>query len=121
MSSPVSLKAKGKRKVTDDDSLTLDDPEGTTDSCSSSGSSDRNSDSDADSDSDSDSDSSSSSGSEPEAGAKHEAGAEEGPPLSRDDLLAYLENMRRRFSKNPTADSFADQDEEVLIATSETK
>lgn len=43
------------------------------------------------------------------------------PPLSRDELLAYLENMRRRFSTKPTSDAFADQDEEVMIVTPKKK
>jgi hypothetical protein len=113
MPSPTSLKAKGKQKVTDDDALTVGDFEDATDSGSSSGSSDSGSDRDPDSDSNSVSDLGSSS--------KPEADANEGPPLSRDDLLVYLENMRRRFSKTPTTDSFADQEEEVFIVTSENK
>jgi len=119
MSSLTSSKAKGKRKATDYNVMTFDDPGETTDSESLSGfSSDSNSDGDSDSDSSSVSDSGSGSGPESESGAKPEAGAEEEPPLSRDDLLVYLENMRRQFSKKPPLDSFADQQEEVLIVTS---
>ena len=116
MPSPTSLKVKGKQKAIGDDVLTFGDLENGTDSGSSSASS---SDSGSDSGSDSDSDSGSSSpGSDP--GAKYEAGAEGDPPLSRDDLLVYLEDMRRRFSKKSTTDSFADQ-EEVLIVTPKNK
>ena len=122
MTSPASLKEKGKQKVTDGDVLTFGDLEDATDSGSSSGtSSDSGSDGNSDSDSDSVSGSGSSSSPESEPGAKPEAGAKEDAPLSRDDLLAYLENMRRRFSTKPTTDSFADQEEEVLIVTSKKK
>lgn len=114
MSSP---KAKGKQKATDNNATTSD--EDATDSESLSGSSsDSDLDGDSDSDSDSVSDSGPSSDQESESGTKPGAGAKEELPLSRDDLLAYLENMRRRFSKEPTLDSFADQQEEVLIVTS---
>jgi len=119
MTSPASLKAKGK-KATVGDALTSDDLEDAIDSGFSSGSSsDSGSDGYSDSDSDSVSGSGSSSDPESESGAKPEAGAKEDAPLSRDDLLAYLENMRRRFSTKPMTDSFADQEEEVLIVTSE--
>ena len=121
---PTSLKAKGKQKAKEDYVLTFDDLQNATDSGSSSRSS-SDSDSDPDSDSDSDSasvsDSGSSSGPESESGVKDEVGAKGDPPLSRDDLLAYLEDMRRRFLKKSTTDSFADQEEEVLIVTSENK
>ena len=119
MSSLASTKAKGKQTATDDNAMTFDDPEDATDSESLSGSSsDSDLDGDSDSDSDSVSDSGPSSDQESESGTKPGAGAKEELPLSRDDLLAYLENMRRRFSKEPTLDSFADQQEEVLIVTS---
>lgn len=119
MSSLASTKAKGKQTATDDNAMTFDDPEDATDSESLSGfSSDSDSDGDSDSDSNSVSDSGSSSDPESDSGAKPEVCAKEEPPLSRDDLLVYLENMRRRFSKKPTVDSFADQQEEVLIVTS---
>lgn len=119
MPSPTTLRAKDKQKVTNDDVLALDDLGDATNSGSSDGfSSDGDSDSDTGSNSVSDSDSSS--GLESESGAKSEVWVKEGPPLSRDDLLAYLESMRRRFSTKPTTDSFADQ-EEVLAVTSEKK
>ena len=104
MSSPTtSLKARDKQKVIDDEVLDFGDLENATGSGSSSGSS---------SDSNSGSDTESVSGLPPKTGAKEE------PPLSRDDLLAYLENMRRRFLEKSTTDCFADQEEEVLIVTS---
>jgi len=118
MPSPVSLKAKGKQRATAEDVPSFNDIEDATDSGSSPGSF---SDSASDSDPDSDSDSGSSSGSKSESDAKPENGTKEDPPLSRDDLLAYLENMRRRFSKKATADLFADQEEEVLVITSKNK
>lgn len=118
MSSPVPLKAKGKQKVTDDDVLTLEDLEDGTDSESSSGSSlDSGSDGDSDSDSNSASGSSSGSDQESESGAESGGGIRDEPPLSRDELLVYLENIRRRFLEKPAMDSFADQDEEVSIFT----
>jgi len=122
MPSPTSLKAKGKQKATDDDVLNFDDLENAANSRSSSGSSDSGSDrgsdwgSDLDSDSISESGSSSGPGSAP--GAKSKAGAKGYPPLSRDALLVYLENMRRRISEGSTTDSFANQEEEVSIVTS---
>ena len=124
MSSPTSLKTKGKRKATEGDVLTFEDLENATDSGSSSRStSDSGSDSDSDSGSDSDSvsGSGSSSGLESEPGVKPKAGAKGDPHLSRDDLLVYLKDMRRRFSKKSTTDSFADQEEEVLIVTPKNK
>lgn len=102
------IETKGKQKAIDDDVLPLDDLEKAANYGSLSKPS-SNSGSDSDSDSESD------------FGAKPEAGSKEDPPLSRDDLLAYLENMRQRFSKKSTADSFADQEEEVLIVTSNHK
>ena len=94
--------------ATDDQALTPEDFEDTNDSGSSSESSDSTS------DSGSNSDSGSSIGREPGPDANSSA-------LSRDELLAYLENMRRRFSTKPASDSFADQDEEVLIVSSKKK
>ena len=117
MSSPTSLKAKGKRKAADDDILDSDDLENATNSRSSSASSDSGS----DSDSESVSDSGSNPGSDSAPGAKPKAGVKGDPPLSRDDLLAYLENMRQRFSKGSATDSFANQEEEVLIETAKHK
>lgn len=118
MSSPSSFKAKGKRKASDVEAITsgLGDA---SDYGSLSGSSDSGSDGDSDSDSDSDSvsDSNSSEGSRSGSGLEPEAS----DPLSRDGLLAYLENMRRRFSAKQTSDSFANQEEEILIATSKKK
>lgn len=106
MSSPSSLEAKAKQEATDDDVLAIGDPEDATNSESSFGSS-----SNSVSDPGSGSDPESEPGAEPEAGTKGEL------PISRNDLLAYLENMRLRFLKKPTVDSFADQ-EEVLVVTS---
>lgn len=124
MSSPTSLKTKGGREATEGDVLTFEGLGNATDSGSSSRStSDSGSDSDSDSGSDSDSvsGSGSSSGLESEPGVKPKAGAKGDPHLSRDDLLVYLEDMRRRFSKKSTTDSFADQEEEVLIVTPKNK
>lgn len=87
--------------VTDDKVLTFDDLEDASDSESFSGSS---------------SDSSTSIDHESGFSTKPESGANN-PPLSRDELLTYLKNMRQQFSKKPTSDSFADQDEEVLVVT----
>lgn len=117
MSSPTSLKAKGKQKATGDDALNFEDLEDATNSRSSS----EPSDSGSDSDSGSVSGSGSSSALGPAPGLKPKAGAKADPPLSRDDLLVYLENMRRRFSEGPTTDSFANQEEEVSIVTSKHK
>ena len=112
----TSLEAKGKKKATEDEALTFDDSEDTGDLGHLSGIS---SDSDSERDSGSDLDSVSSAGHESGSGTKPGIGAND-PPLSREDLLAYLEDMRRRFSTKPTTDSFADQ-EEVLIVTSKKK
>lgn len=118
MSSPVPLKAKGKQRATDDDVLTFEDLEGATNSePSSRPSSDSDSDGDSDSDSNSASGSSSGSDQESEPDAESKGGIRDEPPLSRDELLAYLENMRRRFLEKPAIDSFADQEEEVSIFT----
>ena len=117
MSPPASLKAKGKQKATDGNVLIFEDLEGATNSESSSGSSSESG-SDGDSDSDSASGSSSSSDQDSESGAKSKGGTRDEPPLSRDELLAYLQDMRRRFLEKPTMDSFADQEEEVSIVTS---
>lgn len=119
MSSPASLKTKGKKRATGDDVRAYDDTEDANDSRSSSESS--NSGSDSDSDSGSVSDSGSSSDPESGSGTKPGAGDKQEPPLTKDDLLAYLENMRRRFLNEPATDSFADQEEEVLIVTSKNK
>lgn len=102
---------------TDGKALTFDDVEDASDSGSFSDSS-----SGPGSDSDSNSGSDSISGTDGECGSstKPQTGANN-PPLSRDELLAYLENMRQRFSTKPTSDSFADQDEEVLIVASKKK
>jgi hypothetical protein len=116
MSPPTSLKAKGKQKATEDEIVTFDDPGDALGSSSDSGS-DGDSDSDSDSDQNSVSDSGSSIEQESESDSRPEARTDD-PPLSRDELLAYLENMRRRFSTKPTTDSFADQEEEVLVVTS---
>ena len=99
----------------DDQAQTFDMFGATNDSGSSSkSSSDSGSDLDSDSDSDSGLDSCSSTDRESGSGTDN-------PPLSRDELLAYLENMRQRFSTRLTSDSFADQDEQVLIVTSKKK
>ena len=93
-------------QATGDQVLTFDDFEDTNDSGFLSESS-----SGPDSDSGSSTDRESGSGTKPEPGADN-------PPFSKDELLVYLENMRQRFSTRPTSDSFADQDEEVLIVSS---
>jgi len=121
MSSPTSLKAKGKQKATGGDVLNFDKPENATNYRSPSGSSDSGSDQGSDSDSGSISDSASGSGLGPASGVKPKAGTKGDPPLSRDDLLVYLENARRRFSEGSTIDSFANQEEEVSIVTSKYK
>jgi hypothetical protein len=118
MSSPSSLKAKGKQKGSDVEAITSD-PEDASDSGSPSGSSDSGSDGDSDSDSNSVSDSDPSEGSRSGSGAGPEPSTDD--PLSRDDLLAYLENMRQRFSTKQTSDSFTNQEEEILIVTSKKK
>jgi len=115
MPSPTSLKAKGKQKATGGNVLDFDDPEHATNS----GSLSVSSDSDSDSDSGSVSGSGSSSGPGSAPGIKPKAVTKGGPPLSRDDLLVYLKNMSRRFSGGSTTDSFANQEEEVSIVTSE--
>jgi hypothetical protein len=125
MPSLASVEAKGKQKATDEEVLTFDDSEGASDSGSSSESS-SNSGSDKDLGSESDTDSRSPSGSGTSTG--HELGSNTNPgpsaderPLSRDELLVYLDNLRRRFSTKSTVDCFADQEEEVLIVTSKKK
>ena len=120
MSAPTPVELKGKQKATDEDVPTFDfegvtNPESLSDSSS-------------DSDLDEDSESSSNSSSETGSNTGHEFGSNikpktipNDPPLSRDALLTYLENLRQRFSVKSTADSFADQSEEVLIVTPKQK
>lgn len=100
-----------------------DDTEDANDSRSSSESSNSGSDGNAGSDSDSGSVSDLGSSSDPESGSgtKPGAGDKQETPPTKDDLLAYLENMRRRFLNEPTTDSFADQEEEVLVVISKNK
>lgn len=101
--------------------LATDDFEDPNDSGSlSKSASDSVSGSDLDSDSDSVLDSGSDIDHESGPSTKPSPGTDD-PPLSRNELLAYLENMRQRFLTKPTPDSFADQDEEVLIVTSKKK
>ena len=117
MSTPISLKAKGKKKATGDEVVIFEDLE----DAGKAGSFSESSDSGSGSDSDSDSVPDSSPGSVHEfgSGTKPRANFND-PRLSRDELLAYLEDMRRRFSAKQTTDSFAEQDE-VLIVTSKEK
>jgi len=117
MSTPISLKAKSKKKATGDEVEIFEDFR----DAGKAGAFSESSDSGSGSDSDSDSVPDSSSGSAHEFGSDTTPRANfNDPQLSRDELLAYLENMRGRFSAKQTTDSFADQDE-VLIITSKEK
>lgn len=109
MSASISLEAKSRKKAIGDDGLIFKGSEDAERTGSFSESSDSSS------DSDSDSSSGSVRGFEP--GTK--PGNNDSQP-SRDELLAYLEDMRRRFSAKQMADSFAEQDE-VLIVTPKEK
>lgn len=113
MSTPISLKGKGKKKATGDEVVIFEGLKDAGKAGSFSESSDSSSDSESDSDSSSGSVHELGSGTKPKANFNN-------PQLSRDELLAYLEDMRRRFSAKQTTDSFAEQDE-VLIVTSKEK